>query len=156
MAASTIIVKDFLKKGKAASSEEAVRATRIWVVVLAIVGYVLALWQLAGIINTIEFAFAGFALNWIPLFGALYWKRCTEAAAFWAVVISQFFLIFLTVGWIPKSLAFGFLPGIPAMVVGVIVLVVVTYLTPAPSAEANEYIDIINRAFSKKSDTVAM
>lgn len=158
MAASTIIVKDFLmKKKNAPSSEEAVKITKIFVVILAIVGYVLALWKLAGIIKTIEFAFAGFALNWIPLFGALYWKRCTEAAAFWAVVISQFFLIFLTLGWIPKSLAFGFLPGIPAMVVGVIILVVVTYLTPAPSAEANEYIDIIRRAFqSKKDSSVAM
>jgi len=158
MAASTIIVKDFLMKSKnPPTGEAAVKITRIIVFILAIVGYFLALAKVAGIIKIIEFAFAGFALNWIPMFGALYWKRCTEAAAFWAIIISQFFLIFLTVGWLPASLKFGFLPGLPAMVLGVIVLVVVTYITPAPSAEANEYIDIINRAFKgKKEGTIAM
>jgi SSS family solute:Na+ symporter len=158
MSASTIIVKDFLMKMKNPPSGDAtVKIARMTVLVLAVIAYLLALGKFAGIIKIVEFAFAGFALMWVPMFGALYWKRCTESAALWSIIISQFFLIALTMKWLPAKLAFGFLPGLPAMVLGIIVLVVVSYLTPAPSAEANQYIDTINNAMSgKKDSTVAL
>lgn len=154
MAASTIIVKDFLvQREKFSTGGTAVKVARITVLLLAVLAYFLALGQFAGIIKIIEFAFAGFALLWIPMFGALYWKRCTESAAFWSIIISQLFLIALTMKWLPESLSFGFLPGLPAMILGMILLVVVSYLTPAPSAEANEYIEIVK---GEKESTVTV
>ena len=44
----------------------------------------------------------------------------------------------LTFGWVDRSLAFGFLPGLPAALVGAVVLLVVTFVTPAPRNKATE------------------
>jgi len=41
----------------------------------------------------------------------------------------------LETGLLPESLKFGFLSGLPAIVVSIMVLVVVTYLTPPPQDE---------------------
>ncbi len=148
MAAVTIIVKDFLLKRKERYSEEkTVLMARLLVLLLAGVAYLLALGKFAGIIRIIEFAFAGFALLWVPMFGALYWQRCTHQAALISMIVSQAVLIALTVGWLPKSLCFGMLPGVPAMVVGFVLLVVISYLTPAPAAEAKEYFKILKEAY---------
>ncbi|MCL6639016.1 MAG: sodium:solute symporter family protein [Firmicutes bacterium] len=144
MAAVTIFMKDILLKSNNKYTEErTVLIARMLVLLLAVISYLLALGKFAGIIRIVEFAFAGFALLWVPMFGALYWKRCTAQAALIAMIVSQAFLIALTVGWLPKSLTFGMLPGVPALVVGFVLLVVISYLTPAPSAEANEYFDVL-------------
>ncbi len=150
MAATTMIMKDFIFKRKNKLAEDkAVTTARILVVLLAAISYFLALGKFAGIIKIVEFAFAGFALLWIPMFGALYWRRCTQQAALIAMIVSQAVLISLTLGWLPKSLCFGMLPGLPAMIVGFVLLVVISCLTPAPPAETHEYFDVINKSYTK-------
>lgn len=147
MAAATMIMKDFLLKRKNKFAEDkTVRIAQLVVLVLAVISYFLALGKFAGIIKIIEFAFAGFALLWVPMFGALYWRRCTEQAALISLVASQAILISLTLGWLPKSLCFGMLPGLPALVVGFVLLVVISYLTPAPPAQTHEYFDVLNKS----------
>ena len=120
------------------------------VILLTIVSYVLALFNPVGIIKIVEFAFAGFACILAPMLGALYWKRCTKQAAVLSIVISESVLIALTFGFLPKALSFGFLPGLPAMAVGLILLILVSYLTP--SAEEEEatvnYFKLFNGARS--------
>jgi SSS family solute:Na+ symporter len=151
MAASTMIMKDFLTKRKEKfTDEKAVKTAKILVITLAVISYFLALGKFAGIIKIVEFAFAGFALLWVPMIGALYWKRCTQQAALISMVVSQAVLISLTMGWLPKSLCFGMLPGLPALIVGFALLVVISYLTPAPPAETHEYFDVLKKAYDKK------
>ncbi|MCL6611420.1 MAG: sodium:solute symporter family protein [Peptococcaceae bacterium] len=148
MAATTIIVKDFLvRKKESLSEEKTVLMARLMVLLLAVVSYILALGKFAGIIKIIEFAFAGFALLWVPMFGALFWQRCTRQAALISMIVSQAVLIALTVGWLPKSLCFGMLPGVPAMALGFVLLVAVSYLTPAPAAETKEYFRVIRESY---------
>lgn len=154
MAAVTIFMKDFLLRDGKKGDEKTVTTARLLVLVLAAISYVLALGKFAGIIKIIEFAFAGFALLWIPMFGALYWKRCTESAAIISLVVSQAVLIALTLGWLPKSLCFGMLPGVPAMVVGFALLVAISYLTPAPSEDKNEYFRVIKDAYGSKKEVL--
>ena len=59
------------------------------------------------------------------------WQRCTKQAAFASIVVAEIFLVALTFGFLPQSLTFGFLPGLPAMAIGLILLFVVSYLTPS-------------------------
>ena len=120
-----------------------VRISRILVFVLAILALILAVFSPAGIITIIEFALGGFACLLAPVIGALYWKRCTHQAAIWSVVTSQICLIGLESGLLPEGLKFGFLAGLPAIVVSIVVLVAVTFLTPTPQDEGTrEYFEL--------------
>ncbi|KJS00790.1 MAG: hypothetical protein VR68_06905 [Peptococcaceae bacterium BRH_c4a] len=152
MAAVTIIVKDFLVGKKNMSDEKTVIIARWLVLALAAISYGLALGKFAGIIKIIEFAFAGFALLWVPMVGALYWQRCTLPAAIISMIVSQAVLISLTLGWLPKSLNFGMLPGVPAMLLGFVLLVAISYLTPAPSEDSKEYFRVIKDAYRSKKE----
>jgi SSS family solute:Na+ symporter len=154
MASVTMIMKDFLLKRQQTMSEDrTVFTARVLVIFIAVISYLLALGKFAGIIKIIEFAFAGFALMWVPMFGALYWKRCTKQAAIISMIVSQIALIALTVGWLPKSLCFGMLPGVPAMVIGFVLLVVISYLTPAPPAETYEYYDVLQDSYNSQNQS---
>ena len=74
----------------------------------------------------------------IPMLAALYWKRCNKWGALASVIVSQFISITLPIGLLPKSIAFGMLPGIPSLIGGLVALVLVTYLTAAPQKETND------------------
>ncbi len=134
---TTMITRDFLSRTKlhGASETSLVRISRLLVILLTIFSFVLALFNPVGIIKIVEFAFAGFACMLAPMLGALYWKRCTKQAAFLSIVISESILIALTFGLLPKALTFGFLPGLPAMAVGLILIILVSYLTPSAEEE---------------------
>lgn len=136
MSATTIITRDFLSRSRFALTTDATRVlvSKLLVVLLTAVAYALAMTNPSGIIQIVEFAFAGFACLMPATVAALYWRRCTAAAAIAAVVAPQIVLGALTFGWVDRALAFGFLPGLPALLVAVMTLVVVTYLT-RPSRE---------------------
>jgi SSS family solute:Na+ symporter len=130
---TTMVTRDFLYRTKLRDLPEIklVRISRVLVIVLTVLSYVLALLNPVGIIKIVEFAFAGFACMLAPMLGALYWQRCTKQAAFASIVVAEIFLVSLTFGFLPPSLTFGFLPGLPAMAIGLMLLVVVSYLTPS-------------------------
>ncbi|MBI4456879.1 MAG: sodium:solute symporter family protein [Acidobacteria bacterium] len=140
LSVTTMITRDFLYRTELRHSSEAhmVRISRLIVILLTLAAYILALLNPIGVIKIVEFAFAGFASLVPPTLGALYWKRCTKQAAIWAVLLSQVVLLALTFGWVDERLAFGFLPGLPALVVGILSLVVVTYLTAPPRDRGTE------------------
>lgn len=139
LATTTILTRDFLSRTALARASEAalVRISKLFVVLLTAVAVVLALMNPVGIIRIVEFAFAGFASLMPATVGALYWKRCTREAAIAAVVVPQILLLGLTFGWIDGALSFGFLPGLPALLLGTLTLVVVTYITRPSREEAS-------------------
>lgn len=143
LSVTTISVRDFLYRTNLRLGSEAslVRLSRGLMMVITAAAYALALINPYGVIAVVEFAFAGFACLLAPTLGALYWKRCTARAAAASIVVSQVTLVGLTLGVIDARLAFGFLPGLPALVVGLAVLLAVGYL-PAPTASRNaEYLE---------------
>jgi SSS family solute:Na+ symporter len=133
LSVTTMITRDFLFRTRLRSLSERtlVSISRIIVVLLTALSYVLALVNPLGIIRIVEFAFAGFACLIPVVLGAFHWRRCTREAACASIIGSQAVLLALTFGWIDRAWTFGFLPGLPAMAVGVGVLVVVSVLTPA-------------------------
>jgi SSS family solute:Na+ symporter len=148
LSVTTMIARDFLSRSrlKDAPEETMVRISRVLVLVLTLLALILGFLNPIGIIRIIEFALGGFACMLAPVLGALYWKRCTSQAALWSVVGSQVFLWGLELGFLPASWKFGFLAGLPAIVVGVVILVAVTYMTPAPQDEGTrEYFALFDK-----------
>ncbi len=134
-AATVVLVRDFFMgggKGRAVNESQMIVWARVITILLAAVAFVLSLYQIKGIQNIVNFAFAGFAVLIWPMTAALYWRRCTKQAVAASIVASQFVLLGLQYGFLPKAWSFGFLPGFPAIIVSLVVLVLVTYLTPAP------------------------
>jgi solute:Na+ symporter, SSS family len=136
----TMFTRDFffpMRKGKPIEKRD-VALSRALVILFSIVAFIAALIQPAGIIKIIEWSFGGFACMVIPMLAALYWKRCNKWGALASIIVSQFISITLPIGLLPKSIAFGMLPGIPSLIGGLVALVVVTYLTAAPQKDAND------------------
>ena len=134
---TTMITRDFLSRTRVSGASEAtmVRISRFLVLLLTLVALILGYLKPAGIMKIIEFTLSGFACLLTPTLGALYWRRCTQQAALMSVLISQIFLWSLELGLLPGAWKFGFLSGFPAILVGALVLVIVTYLTPPPQDE---------------------
>jgi SSS family solute:Na+ symporter len=140
---TTIVVRDFLFRTSLRDAPQArlVTISRLLVVAITAVSYGLALINPYGVIRIAEFAFAGFACLTVPTLAAFYWRRCTAQAAIWSIVVSQAVLIGLTTGLIGGSWAMGFLPGLPAMVVGVLMLGAVSYASNSADARNAGYLD---------------
>jgi SSS family solute:Na+ symporter len=127
----TMLIKDFLgSRAKRANND--IMLSRIFIIVFATIAFVSALLKPMGIIKIIEWSFAGYASIIIPVIGTLYWKRCTAAGCIAAIVISQIILIGIPLGFIPKAISFGMLPGIPALVAGLAALIIVSMITEKP------------------------
>lgn len=136
----TMVIKDFFlfikKKGITESKE--VRLSRFVVIIFALCAFIVSLLKPMGIITVIEWSFSGYACMIIPLIAALYWKRCTKQAALWSIIVSQFVLLAIPLNILPQEIAFGMLAGIPALALGLITLVFVTYITSPPDKEITE------------------
>ncbi len=148
LSVTTMIARYFLSRTRLREAAEAtmVRISRALVLLLTILALTLGYFNPLGIITIIEFALAGFACLLAPTVAALYWKRCTCQAAIWSIAASQVCLWGLESGLLPESWKFGFLSGLPALVLSVVVLVGVTYLTAPPQDEGTrEYFAIFDK-----------
>ena len=136
----TMVIKDFILfiRKKEFTEKKEVSLSRLLVIIFAVIAFIAALIQPKGIITIIEWSFGGYACMFIPLIAALYWKRCTKQAAFWSIITSQFVLLAIPLGILPKEISFGMLPGIPGLLVGIATLVVITFLTPGPDKETTD------------------
>lgn len=143
LATTTIIMRDFLYRTRLRQASDATLVTisRGLIVALTAISFTLAITNPTGVIRIVEFAFAGFASLTLPTIAALYWRRCTAQAAIWSIVASQVVLIGLSLGFIDRSWAMGFLPGLPALVVGAVVLAVLSYLPASPAQRNEAYLD---------------
>ena len=140
---TTIVMRDFLFRTslREASQATLVSISRALVVTLTAVAYGLALINPYGVIRIAEFAFAGFACLAVPTLAAFYWRRCTAQAAIWSIVASQAVLIGLTTGLLGTGWTMGFLPGLPALVVGVVVLAAVAFASSSAEKRNEAYLE---------------
>jgi len=158
LAAGTLFTKDILLNSESAKDipdKKKILISKSVLFAMVVISYLLALIKPTGIITLVNWAFGGFACLIIPILAALYWRRCTKQAAIAALLVSQLVQVGLPLGIIPAGLAMGMLPGVPALVLGFIVLVVVTYLTPAPDEKAtNDFFNTFAK-MSKDPQTVS-
>jgi SSS family solute:Na+ symporter len=163
LALSTMFTEDVFAfyGGKARFGERVqVQMGRLFVVLIAILAYVIALRAPAGIFNlAVQYAFSGFAALFPLLVGALFWKGSTKwgalAVTVWTIVTVAAVAIFQSVVpatapgmvesyWTVAGVdvitrtpggtdVLGFMPVVPMTIGSVVLMVVVSRLTPRPS-----------------------
>ena len=124
---------------KDASDKQVMTVSRIALLAVAIIGMIIALDENSVIFTIVSFAWAGFGATFGPLvLFSLFWKRTTRAGAI-AGMVGGGGMVFL---WKLVIKPLGGLLGIyellPAFLFSCILIVVVSLLTKAPSAEIQE------------------
>jgi solute:Na+ symporter, SSS family len=137
LALSTMFTEDvFAFYGGKARFGEAVQVQtgRLFVVILTVVAYLIALRAPQSIFDlAVQYAFSGYAALSPLLFAALFWKRSTKWGAL-AVTLWVACAVIYT-ATTPGALAwFGLMPVVPMTLTSCALMVVVSLLTPAPSA----------------------
>ena len=137
LALSTMFTEDVFAYygGKARFGENIqVQTGRLFVVLLTIVAYVIALSAPPGIFDlAVQYAFSGYSALAPLLVAALFWRRSTKWGAL-AVTLWVAFAVIYT-SQVPGALAWwGLLPVVPMTVISSVLMVGVSLVTPAPSA----------------------
>ena len=165
LALSTMFTEDIFAfyEGKTRFGEAAqVRTGHIFVILITIVAYVIALrWPQSIFDLAVQFAFSGYAALMPLLVGALFWKRSTKwgalAVTLWAAAAVLAVAVFQTVvpapapgtevGWgslfgqfiVSRTAAgtsvLGFLPVVPMVLGSSLLMIVVSLLTAKPSEQ---------------------
>jgi SSS family solute:Na+ symporter len=115
-----------------------VQTGRLFVVLLTMIAYVIALRAPQGIFNlAVQYAFSGYAALSPLLVAALFWKRSTKWGAL-AVTLWVAFAVIYT-SQVPGALAwYGLLPVVPMTLISCVLMVGVSLVTSPPSAATVE------------------
>ncbi|NLJ56100.1 MAG: sodium:solute symporter family protein [Firmicutes bacterium] len=146
---STMLTRDILVKKTDLTDKQQVLYGRIFVFVLATIGYILTLIRPGTIFQIFNFAATGFIGLAPVLFAMLYWKRFNRYGAI-ASMLASVLSTWLYLGNIlPPEAALGFIPMLPVLVISAVVLVVVTYLTPPEKMEVtNRFFKVFERVYT--------
>jgi SSS family solute:Na+ symporter len=112
-----------------------VQTGRLFVVVLTLVAYAVALRAPQGIFDlAVQYAFSGYSALSVLFFAALFWKRSTKWGA---LAVALWTALAVVYTWTtPGGLAwFGLMPVVPMTIVAALLMIVVSLATPPPSAE---------------------
>lgn len=145
LAASSSVSQNLLQEalGKKMTQKQSMLAARITVIVIAILGVFIAQDPNSSIFGIVSFAWAGFGAGFGPLvICALFWKRTTfpgAVAGMAAGGVSVFLWKYLVK---PLGGVFGIYELLPAFLVGLLVIVLVSLLTPAPSEEVQKEFEL--------------
>src|SRR5687767_772000 len=137
LALSTMFTEDvFAFYGGTARFGEGVQVQtgRVFVVLLTILAYVIALRAPQGIFDlAVQYAFSGYSALSPLLVAALFWKRSTKWGAL-AVTLWVAFAVIYT-SQVSGALAwYGLLPVVPMTLISGALMIVVSLITPPPSA----------------------
>ncbi len=129
---------------KKASDKQVMAMSRLTLLAIALIAIVIALDENSVIFTIVSFAWAGFGATFGPLIlFSLFWKRMTRAGAI-AGMIGGAGMVFLWKLVISKlGGAFGIYELLPAFIFSSICILVVSLLTPAPSAEIRADFDAV-------------
>ena len=140
-AVSLNIFKGILKKD--ASDKQVMTMSRIILLLIAVVGVIIAMDENSVIFTIVSFAWAGFGavLGPIMLF-SLFWKRTTQAGAVAGMVTGGVMVFLWKLALKPLGGVFGIYELFPAFVLSCLVILVVSLLTPVPSAQIQQEFDL--------------
>lgn len=136
---------------KNATDKQVMWATRIALLVIALIAIVFALDENSVIFEVVSFAWAGFGATFGPLMlFSLFWKRTTRWGAVAGMVggagmVFLWKLVISTLGG-----AFGIYELLPAFIFSSICIVVVSLLTKKPSAEIEEDFEAVKTAVTEE------
>ena len=118
------------------TEKQSLFAARLTIVCISVVGVVLARDPNSSVFGIVSFAWAGFGGSYgAVVLCALFWKRCNWQGAL-AGMLSGGLMVFVWKYLIsPLGGVFGIYELLPAFLTSLLVCVVVSLVTPAPSAE---------------------
>jgi SSS family solute:Na+ symporter len=141
MTSSSLFTRDLYARylNKETTPEGEALVGRVTVGVIAALSFAIAINPPGVIMEIATWSFQGSAMLFPVLVAGLYWPRCTRAGAVAGGLVSSG----LTIGWLagvlPLSWTFGWIPVVPAVVVGTLVLVVVSLLSRPDERRLAEY-----------------
>jgi SSS family solute:Na+ symporter len=144
MAASGNLVTDIIGKFADLKGENRVlRLSQIATFVIGALALLIAL-QMKNVLELMLLSYAFMVSGlFIPVIGALFWKRSTSTAAFWAMLLGGGVTLVLILTEI--SLPYGLDANVGGIIISLLALIVISYLTGAPvpksaeSAKEKEY-----------------
>ena len=140
-AVSLNIFKGILKKD--ASDKQVMTMSRIILLLIAVVGVIIAMDENSVIFTIVSFAWAGFGAVFGPIMlFSLFWKRTTQAGAVAGMVTGGVMVFLWKLVLKPLGGVFGIYELFPAFVLSCLVILVVSLLTPAPSAQIQQEFDL--------------
>ena len=138
LAASSSVSEDLVKQvlGVKMSAKTTMWVARITVIVISVIAVFLARDPNSSVFTIVSFAWAGFGATFAPaMLTALFWKRTTK----WGILagmISGGAMVFIWKYLVkPMGGAWGIYELLPAFIVALVLIVVVSLLTKAPDAD---------------------
>ncbi len=121
---------------KNATDKQVMLVSRITLLVVALVGVIIALDENSVIFGIVSFAWAGFGATFGPLMlFSLFWKRTNRAGAIAGMLGGGISVFVWKLLISPLGGAFAIYELLPAFIISSILIVVVSLITPPPSAE---------------------
>ena len=140
-AVSLNIFKGILKKD--ASDKQVMTMSRIILLLIAVAGVIIAMDENSVIFTIVSFAWAGFGAVFGPIMlFSLFWKRTTQAGAVAGMVTGGVVVFLWKLVLKPLGGVFGIYELFPAFVLSCLVILVVSLLTPVPSAQIQQEFDL--------------
>ena len=140
-AVSLNIFKGILKKD--ASDKQVMTMSRVILLLIAVVGVVIAMDENSVIFTIVSFAWAGFGAVFGPIMlFSLFWKRTTQAGAVAGMVTGGVMVFLWKLALKPLGGVFGIYELFPAFVLSCLAILLVSLLTPAPSAQIQQEFDL--------------
>ena len=129
------------------SQKQSMLAARITVIIIAILGVFIARNPESSIFGIVSFAWAGFGAGFGPIvICSLFWKRTTLPGAISGMAAGGVMVFVWKYLIKPMGGVFGVYELLPAFIVSIITIVVVSLLTKAPSSEIEHEFETARKA----------
>jgi len=130
-AASENILKGFFKLNL--DGKKSMITARLALVIIAVLGVVIAWDQDSSVFRVVSFAWAGFGATFGPvILTALFWKRSNKYGAMAGMIAGGIMVFAWKFGISKLGGAFAIYELLPAFIVGLVAIVIVSLCTPAP------------------------
>lgn len=153
LAASSSFSQNLLQDlfGVKLTQKQSIAVARLTVVVIAVIAVFLARNPNSSVFKIVSFAWAGFGATFGPIvLLALFWKRSTLQGALSGMVVGGIMVFVWKFLIAPMGGIFGIYELLPAFVLALLVNVVVSLVTPAPSADVLATFDEVNARLANK------
>ena len=146
LAASSSVSENILREAlhMKISEKKSMLAARITVIAIAVLGVIIARNPDSSVFGIVSFAWAGFGASFGPLvICALFWKRTTFPGAVSGMVAGGVMVFVWKYLVKPLGGVFGVYELLPAFVVGIAAIVIVSLCTKAPSKEIEDEFELV-------------
>lgn len=146
LAASSSVSENILREALRLkiSEKKSMLAARITVVAIAVLGVIIARNPDSSVFGIVSFAWAGFGASFGPLvICALFWKRTTFPGAVSGMIAGGVMVFVWKYLIKPLGGVFGVYELLPAFIVGIAAIVIVSLCTKAPSKEIEDEFELV-------------